>query len=527
MFLIHQGKLKISSSEAQRNIITTAAAELTQMRPKKIAKLFYFCRHFNQIENPVTVLAWGKSIMEIHPGHFRLIAAYLRGEETIDAVFVHNDLEGLKTFAKDITAFRNPILQKQLGADWWQITVEKQRHYANNKNYEKMNLNFQKSFEDEIFKKYGSITWYHEQKTVAEYNLKNTNKRTFVYLNKEFDFYKTILEISQGTQIKTAHKIVKYPTKKSKNKMLIKSEDSNLALERGSWNIDHYNNRRNSLDDWKKFFEENNLYLADLSDNHFNKRIEPISIRQKNLKGDTKWINKKYLDHVKNGYCEDIETFEKEYREVQLTLQKYDKSIANLLHNKVWELRGFEYLAMIKSGYINGIINHASSIVRNSNLFETHPGRHSSFARRFLKQSDIHFLTAPKSVIDIEKNSYIKIISKIETVDEILENLPKGTHSPRLWLQGTHSVWPFIVTELNLSKNDWGTLDDNNQITITKDTKEQDFKIYKKWAAKVLKNYNFLSEYRVTINLDRDQIENYFLAFMLTNKTEDSIFKKR
>lgn len=524
MFKILEGKLLLSSNEVVQKINETTAAELSQMTQKKISKLFFFCKNYSQILNPVTALIWNKKILEIHPGHFRLIAAHIMERKTLDAILVTDNEYDVKSFASDINPVKDIRFYKQLGADWWQITTKGQAYFLNNKNYSRMNENFISYWKREVAKIYGSITWYSNNKNIAESIINESRKHTYIFLENELDLYKNIAELAKYGEIKTFQKQISYPKKNTKKLPKSLSEKASESIKKGSFNIKEFKNRTNDLDSWKAYFQNNNLYLVDLSSNQFNNLIEPITSFKKHSEQDKK---SKYSDWVNIGYTKSFAEYLDEFRKLESCLKNFDQSICNLVGNGLWNIKGYEWLQLIKSGYENGVITHGCTVIHSKNFFETHPGRHSTYARRFLNQADLHWVTVPKKHVEwFENLSAAKIISKINSINEILELIPDKVIGNRIWLQGSIIKWPFIVCELSLPESDWGELDGNNQVTISEYNKEKLMKIYKEWAEKVKQGYDVKQDYQIRINIPKHLVYNFYLAFLLTEQQEDSIFIK-
>ena len=301
------------------------------------------------------------------------------------------------------------------------------------------------------------------------------------------------------------------------------------ALKRGSTKIDNFNNRYNKNKNWNHFFDQKKLVLADLSHPHFNDILEPISSTEK-ITASNRWYKKyhSFKQYLPEYYS--IEDFVQDYYEVEKALKKYNLESLNLFENTFWmNTRGYEYLQMVKSGYKYGVINHACSDLKTKGdkfWIEVHPGRHSHWARRFLKQKDIHFLSVLKKDYKKFVSQYNPtILDEMHSISDILNALPNATKNPRIFLQGSnYNYWPFIVTELNLPKSDWGYLDKNNQINIDTSLKGKT-KQYQPLLQKLLNGYDPRKDYNIVANGDVEYIQRLFFSFMLNKDTSDSIIQ--
>ena len=303
------------------------------------------------------------------------------------------------------------------------------------------------------------------------------------------------------------------------------------ALKRGSFGIDNHENRTNNLTDWEQFFCSKKLILADLSHKSFDSILEPIARTQK-VDQSERWI-KKFQDEKKwlpGDYT--LEQYYRDYYEVENALKQYSLESLNLFDNNLWiNSRGFEYFQILKSGYKHGVINHACSDVRlinNEFVIEVHPGRHSHWARRFLEQRDIHFLSIPKKHYEKFISEYnVIVLDEIHCINDIIKSLPNKCIKPRIFLQGVASdFWPFVVTELNLSDNSWGFLDPNNQITINQSLKNN-ISQYRRWVKKLLSGYNPKQDYDIAVDGDTEYIQKLFFGFILNNNSKDSIIRPK
>lgn len=308
------------------------------------------------------------------------------------------------------------------------------------------------------------------------------------------------------------------------------NEREKTALELGSVGIEKFSDRMNDLPAWKEFFKNKILLLADLSDKTFDSLLEPIAYSKK-ISISQRW-HKKFTSY-KNGFNlpseYSFDTFYKEYLELEDALKKYSLESLGLSHNTLWtHTRGYEYLQIIKSGYKNGVLNHAcSNVVKYDSQFHinVHPGRHSHWARRFLKQNDIHCLSIKNEDYDEFMSSYpCKIIKRLYTINDIVESAPKQAKEVRIFLQGTNkNSWPFIVPILDLPNSDWGELDENNQITIAKNLKNKVYG-YSKLVDKLNNGYDPRIDYQVNFSRDLDYIQRLYFAFCLNEKHEDNNF---
>ena len=158
MFHVSKGKLDLTTDTVVNLARKIATEELEVMDLRKMMKFLFFVKNPDAVKNPITALAWGTELLEVHPGHYRFLAAYFSGQKYIDAIFLHSDEVTIHTHGKDIVAYEDAILLKQYGSELWQITCEDQKTYFNDEHYAIETQEYESVWKD-IYERLGHIKW--------------------------------------------------------------------------------------------------------------------------------------------------------------------------------------------------------------------------------------------------------------------------------------------------------------------------------------------------------------------------------
>lgn len=194
MFKISRGKLNLKTETVDEIVRKIGEKELEEMTIRKVMKFVYFCKYPEHVKNPITALAWGNKIIDVHPGHFRLLAAYFSGQDHIDTIFLHTDNE-VHDIATDLKSFEDPILLKQYGANFWQITVEDQKKYFNDEGYINETEMYESVWKD-IYTRFGEIEWnLKRQRLWTTDNGKSIDKYKKVRIYDPIHFYSSLFNL--------------------------------------------------------------------------------------------------------------------------------------------------------------------------------------------------------------------------------------------------------------------------------------------------------------------------------------------
>jgi hypothetical protein len=194
MFHISKGQLDLSTETVDEIVRKIGEKELEDMTLRKVMKFAYFCKHPDHVKNPITALAWGNKIIDVHPGHFRLLAAYFSGQKFIDTIFLHTDDE-VKDIATDLKPFDDAILLKQYGSDFWQITIGDQKTYFNDEGYIN-ETNMYESVWNDIHERFGEIEWNLKRERLwTTDNGKSIDKYKKVRIYDPLHFYSSLFNL--------------------------------------------------------------------------------------------------------------------------------------------------------------------------------------------------------------------------------------------------------------------------------------------------------------------------------------------
>ena len=497
MFSISKGTLNLNHPACKSQIDFFAGQNFNKVNidnfcsghyDHRIAKHFYFSVH--PADLPITVLVYGEQILNIHPGTSRVLAYYLSDKKKIPAIFLQVGSMKELEFAENV----QPITEKneltlvnqndKPNKHFWQINVIDQEYYKKIENEKQLSKKFKEFF-------YSCLDQNSVDTLKKEY-LKNNQKK----------FWKLCSQIARENFNK---------------KLAIKPQRT------GAWQY-------NSDFHWNVFFKNYDVFLVEMLPNAMSEFIA----HPNEIESQSRWI-KKYKD-TERKFPEifinyELDEFVKDYTEIYDCLKSENHKIVDLVDNKLWmNCKGYEYIKTIQSVYKHGGINYSSSILTNicgERNFKYHPGRHLSFAKRFIGQPDIHFLTIKKQDREwLDQYDKVKIITQIETKNQILENMPKEMTDVSTWLQGTFPVytWPFVNGEIKLPTTEWGDLkDDCGYTVITKSGKEENMKVFTEYA-KILKNTDLQNLYKGK-KKNHKKLNERYLGFLLNNQEGDEFEK--
>lgn len=454
----------------------------------RIAKHFYFSTH--NAEMPVTVLVYGKQILNIHPGTSRVLAYYISGKQTMPAIFLQIGNEEEMIFASQlerITEKEELALVNQndkSNRHFWQINSADQEYYKNIDNEKKLS------------------------KTFKEFLVSCLNQNAVDALTEEYEknnpyrFWKLCTYIAQNNINKG---------------FAVKPKST------GAWQY-------RSDFHWNTFFKKYDLFFAEMLPCSMSEFIA----NPQEVDASNRW-EKKYKDTARKfpkmfeHYS--LEQYVDDHTEIFNFLKLENKEIANLENNQLWlNCKGYEYLKTVQSVYKHGGINYSSSIlteIAGDKNFKYHPGRHLSFAKRFIGQADLHFVTVKKQETEWLKNyNGIKIIEQINSKDQIYNLMPKQMKNIDVWLQGTFPVytWPFINGEIDLPADDWGDIKDCGYTVITSSGKDKNMQTYLKYA-KIIKSGQNIEKLFKGKKKNFEKLNERYLGFLL-NDQEGNEFEK-
>lgn len=198
MFKICKALLDMTHDDVQNVGKKVQESEIYQLheKPHKIFKFIWFLNHFNEVENPVSTLTWGHKILEVHPGHFRLIVAHQLGLTNLESIILYNNDNYVKEISHSIqyNEFEIQFL-KQAGTDWWMINVPNHVNYNGKVEYiGREYIKYEKFYKDTFLEHYGNFCIKQNNKEWVKSNL-DTEKTTEIELSNKHDVFSELKKV--------------------------------------------------------------------------------------------------------------------------------------------------------------------------------------------------------------------------------------------------------------------------------------------------------------------------------------------
>jgi len=135
MLKIFRGQLDISYPDVVQKIHNKVRRKPLKLELREFKKFVYFLQRSNDILNPISIMIVNGEILHIHPGNFRLQAAYYRNDRYIDCVFVATDdersREKLSSISKDLIVDDQILLYQNSFGGWWEINTPAHKEMSN------------------------------------------------------------------------------------------------------------------------------------------------------------------------------------------------------------------------------------------------------------------------------------------------------------------------------------------------------------------------------------------------------------
>jgi len=196
MFKICKARLDISHDDVQHVVKKVQESEINQLKPHKIFKFIWFLNHFHEVENPVSALTWGQKILEVHPGHFRLIVAHQLGLADLESIILYNNDNYVRQIAHSIqyNEFEIQFL-KQAGTDWWMINVPNHMNYNGKVEYiGREYIKYEEFYKETFLEYYGNFCITHNNENWIHSEL-DSEKITKINLNSKKDVFEKLKQV--------------------------------------------------------------------------------------------------------------------------------------------------------------------------------------------------------------------------------------------------------------------------------------------------------------------------------------------
>ena len=198
MFKICKADLSLSHPDIQQVIQGVNKAEISTIhyKPHKIFKFIWFLNNQDRIENPVTLMTWGNQAFEVHPGHFRFLAAYHLGKPSIESIVLYTDFDYVEKISKNIKYRKIKVsLSKQAGSGWYMINIPNHNKYQKTKqDIEKLYKISREYYVKNFLRKYGNFSIiFQDQELISSYF--DHKKTTKIHVDNKLDIFKKITEV--------------------------------------------------------------------------------------------------------------------------------------------------------------------------------------------------------------------------------------------------------------------------------------------------------------------------------------------
>jgi hypothetical protein len=134
MLKIYRGKLDIKHPVIQNKIHNKLRRTPFKLELREFKKFIFFLQHPKEIMNPITIMIVNGELLHMHPGNFRLQAAYFSGQQYIDCVCVTTDDDRSNSvvdeFIKDQVSADDIILYQNTKGGWWEINTEGHKQFS-------------------------------------------------------------------------------------------------------------------------------------------------------------------------------------------------------------------------------------------------------------------------------------------------------------------------------------------------------------------------------------------------------------
>lgn len=198
MFKICKANLSLTHPDVLHVIQKIKLAEVPTLETRihKIFKFIWFVNNFDKIENPITTLTWGDQLFEVHPGHFRLFAAYNLGLPYIESIILYNNLDYVNQVSSKIKHKKlNVELCKQAGTGWYMINVSNHKRYQKTKSHIGQSYQTYKNYYiEELLSKYGNLSVIYNNQKWFSTSL-DSKKETEIHVDNKLDVFKKITEV--------------------------------------------------------------------------------------------------------------------------------------------------------------------------------------------------------------------------------------------------------------------------------------------------------------------------------------------
>jgi len=206
MLKIFRGLLDITHPDIVQKIHNKTRRKPFKLELREFKKFVYFLRKPQDILNPITIMIVNGDVLHIHPGNFRLQAAYYRQDRYIDCIFVMSDdessLKKLSIISRDLEASDSVVLYKNNNGDWWEINTSEHCELSNDTVSRRV---FDMTLDDE-FEKFKQQTSEFEW---SEFYQNFTASSTFVYEDREGMFQSICHALGKSYRDETKFEIKK------------------------------------------------------------------------------------------------------------------------------------------------------------------------------------------------------------------------------------------------------------------------------------------------------------------------------
>jgi hypothetical protein len=207
MLKIFRGQLDITHPDIVEKIHNKIRRKPFKLAFREFKKFVYFLQNPQDIFNPITIMIVNGNVLHIHPGNFRLQAAYYRNDQYIDCIFVISDdersLEKIETISKDAGVDDSIILYKNKSGGWWEINTLQHQELSNDTISRKV---FDRTLDQEFEKfkqqtvEFGWPNFYQNANAVS----------TFEYEDREGIFQSICYALGRNYKDNTKFEIKKY-----------------------------------------------------------------------------------------------------------------------------------------------------------------------------------------------------------------------------------------------------------------------------------------------------------------------------
>ncbi len=163
MLKIFRGQLDISHPDILQKIHNKIRRKPLKLELREFKKFVYFLERSKDILNPISIMIVNGDILHIHPGNFRLQAAYFRNDRYVECVFIATDdersKEKLDSISTELIVDSTVLLYQNEFGGWWEINTPEHKEMSNDTISRKVfDRELDKEFE-EFKKKTENFSW--------------------------------------------------------------------------------------------------------------------------------------------------------------------------------------------------------------------------------------------------------------------------------------------------------------------------------------------------------------------------------